>query len=190
MRFTEVKVYLGNYENKKIPLYGPNKQTLKFQIPRMYIPFGLNGFTPEVGPTKWNIDFNLNGLEEDNETYIKRFYRFVKDVEKDVIDYVQKNSLDIFGKEVDAKSMFNSNIKTDKFRLKFDPSRVSVFDTAGNPVLDDTKPGLYSKHSGVCMVELGNVYFLNNMFGITWKISQMKIFEPQRLKGFSFIGIE
>jgi hypothetical protein len=24
------------------------------------------------------------------------------------------------------------------------------------------------------------------MFGITWKLSQMKIYEPQRLKGFQF----
>ena len=156
----------------------------------MYIPFGLNGFTPEVGPTKWNLDFKLSAIEEDNETYIKRFYRFVKDVEKQVIDYVQNNSLSIFGKEVDAKSLFNSNIKVDKFRIKFDPGRVSVFDTAGNPVVDEPRQGLYSKNSGVCMVELGNVYFLNNMFGITWKINQLKIFEPQRLNGFSFIGIE
>ena len=28
--------------------------------------------------------------------------------------------------------------------------------------------------------------FLNRMFGITWKVNQLKVYEPQRLKGFHF----
>ena len=187
MRFTEVNVNLGEYNNKKISLFGDDKKVLKFQIPRMYIPFGLNGFTPEVGDTKWSIDFNLHNL--DDESYIKRFYEFVRSIEEKVINYVQDNSEKIFGKVVDARSIFNSNIKSDKFRVKFDPDKTLVFDI--NNINVDKSPigGLYQKHSGVGMVELGNVYFLNNMFGITWKLLQLKIYEPQRLKGFHFIDV-
>lgn len=187
MRFTEVNVNLGEYNSKKIPLFDDHKKVLKFQIPRMYIPFGLNGFTPEVGDTKWSIDFNLHNLED--ESYIKRFYEFVRSLEERVVKYVQDNSEKIFGKVVDAKSMFNSNIKGDKFRVKFDPDKTLVFDINNNNVDKSPIGGLYQKHSGVGMVELGNVYFLNNMFGITWKLIQLKIYEPQRLKGFHFIDV-
>ena len=36
------------------------------------------------------------------------------------------------------------------------------------------------------MIELHSIYFMNKRFGLTWKMYQMKIFEPQRLKGFQF----
>ena len=34
--------------------------------------------------------------------------------------------------------------------------------------------------------ELTSVYFLNKKFGLTWRMCQMKVYEPQRLHGFQF----
>lgn len=187
MKFSEVKVGIGNFSNKKIPLYlegHPEMPSLKFQIPRMYIPFGLNGFVPEIGDTKWNVDFSLNDSTED-------FEEFVKDVENKVITYVSEHSQTIFGSSSNMstdqlKSMFNSNIKGDKFRLKFDPGKSIVFDEENHQLTEEPRDGLYSKRSGIAMVELQSVYFLNKKFGLVWKLCQMKVYEPQRLKGFQF----
>ena len=181
MRFTEINVddiEIGEYYNKKICLT-LNKAPLKFQIPRMYMPFGISGFTPEVGPTKWNIDFNMNGWDQE-DNYVKRFHDFVKSLENRVIEHVS----DLFGK--DMSSNFNSNVKQGpKFRVKV-PDNMKVFNVNDDDVTTTLQSGLYSKHSGVAMVELSGVYFLNKMFGFTWKAYQLKTYEPQRLKGFQF----
>jgi hypothetical protein len=38
--------------------------------------------------------------------------------------------------------------------------------------------GKWSKRSGIAVVEVVSVYFLNKMIGLTWKIHQLKIFDP------------
>ena len=95
--------------------------------------------------------------------------------------------------------MFNSNIKDSggepKFRVKVDTDsddniKVPIFDSSNNEIGGEVEKGLYSRHSGVAIVEMNSVYFMNKMFGITWKLHQLKIYEPQRLKGFQFVGLD
>lgn len=196
MRFSEFDLNtnfnIGEYNNRKIPLSTGDLKPIRFQIPRMYLPFGVSGFTPEVGPTKYNVDFSMKGWDEE-DSYVNKFYNSVKDLETMIITKVVQNSETIFGSQLtvdEVTAMFNSNIKEQedrepKFRLKID-DKTRVFDVAEQDVTTELENGLYAKHSGIAMVELGNVYFLNRMFGITWKMTQLKLYEPQRLKGFRF----
>jgi hypothetical protein len=203
MRFTELSnedIHLSDYYNKKITISGANKKPLRFQIPRMYIPFGLSGFTPEIGSTKWNIDFSMKGWDEE-DNYVKKFYDFVRNIEKYVCDNIQQNSNEIFGNsDIDLKNMFNSNIKEDhgrepKFRIKVDTDlkdmiKPKFFDINEKDITGKAERGLYQKYSGVSIVEISSVYFLNKKIGLTWRLFQMKVFEPQRLRGFQFIENE
>ena len=196
MRFTDINVNtdieIGEYSNRKITLcMASTKKPVRFQIPRMYIPFGVSGFTPEVGPTKWNVDFSMKGWDEENN-YVKKFYDFLKALERRIIDHAMQGEI---GSKL-SEGMFNSNIKPNgdfepKFRVKVDTDvsgflKPRIFDVNENDVTCDAENGLYSKHSAAAIVELNSVYFLNKMFGITWKLHQMKVYEPQRLKGFQF----
>ena len=183
---------VGEYNSRKISLSTGDLKPIRFQIPRMYIPFGVSGFTPEVGTTKYNVDFSMKGWDEE-DNYVNKFYKFVKEIETTIITKVVQNSETIFGSQLtieEITNMFNSNIKEQedrepKFRLKIDDS-TRVFDVADQDVTTELENGLYAKHSGIAMVELGSVYFLNRMFGVTWKMTQLKLYEPQRLKGFQF----
>jgi hypothetical protein len=165
-------------------------------LPRMYMPFGVSGFTPEVGPTKYNIDFAIKGHDED-DSYMKKFYESLRKVEDTVIDAIVDQSEMIFGtpmKKEELVPMFNSNIKESpdrepKFRIKVDTDehiKASVFDADKNPLKDEVKNGLYARNSGHAIVELNSVYFLNRKFGCTWKLHQLIVYEPQNLKGFQF----
>ncbi len=202
MRFTDINISkdikLSDYYNKKITIsHNDSGKPVRFQIPRMYIPFGISGFTPEIGATKWNIDFNMSGWDQD-DNYIKKFYNFIRNIEKFVKDFIQENSLEIFGicsDSLNLDSMFNSNIKEDgrdpKFRLKVDIDNMGfikppIFDINEKNVTTNASKGLYKGYSGVSMVELTSVYFLNKKFGLTWRMCQMKVYEPQRLHGFQF----
>ena len=50
-------IQINQYKQRKIVISTKQGTPLRIQFPRMYMPFGVSGFTPEVGPTKYNIDF-------------------------------------------------------------------------------------------------------------------------------------
>ena len=202
MKFTDFDpdedIDFSEYSHRKISLSNKiSNNPIRFQIPRMYMPFGVSGFTPEIGPTKWNVDFSMKGYNEDGN-YIKKFFDFLKNIEKNIIKHVLENSHDIFGKQIskfELDEMFNSNIKESndrepKFRVKVDTDgtfiKPLIFDVNNEQIKNDVINGLYKGYTGTSMVELNSIYFMNKRFGFTWKMYQMKIFEPQRLKGFQF----
>jgi hypothetical protein len=190
---------IPEYDGRKISLSAKDGKPMRIQIPRMYMPFGISGFTPAVGATKWNIDFSMKGYDED-DNYVKQFYETLQNVEKAIVEAIHKQSSNIFGKEMSVEEllpMFNSNIKHSvdrepKFRVRVDTTidgdiKPRIFDSEKNVIKTDVKDKLYARNSGVAIVEMNSVYFLNKKFGVTWKLHQLVVYEPQQLKGFQFI---
>jgi hypothetical protein len=191
MRFTSISpadVVLDTYSNRSIRV-----EPLHFQIPRMYMPFGVSGFTPPYGQTKYNVDFSMKGWDQSEGGYVNKFYVFLQMIENKVIDHVETLSESIFGNKMTREQLlavFNSNIKFSpnhdpKFRVKVS-DKTQFFDVNDAELTGELSEGLYKRYSGAAFVQFGNIYFFNKRFGITWTIEQMKIYEPQRLHGFSF----
>ena len=189
---------INAFNNRKIVISTKQGTPLRVQFPRMYMPFGVSGFTPEVGQTKYNIDFAIKGYDEE-DSYMKNFYDSVRKLEDQIIDSVVEQSEVIFGAPMTKEQllpMFNSNVKEapgrePKFRVKVDTTmddqiKPNVFDADKNPLRDNATNGLYARNSGHAIVELNSVYFLNRKFGLTWKLNQLVVYEPQNLKGFQF----
>lgn len=189
---------INAYNNKRIVLSTKQGTPMRVQFPRMYMPFGVSGFVPEIGPTKYNIDFAIKGFDEE-DSYMNSFYESIRALENKVIDAVVDQSQAIFGNPMTKEEllpMFNSNVKEapgrePKFRVKVDTTvddsiKASVFDADRNIIRDEVRSGLYARNSGHAMVELNSVYFLNRKFGLTWKLNQLVVYEPQNLKGFQF----
>lgn len=193
-------IEIRKFNNRKLVISTKQGTPLRIQFPRMYMPFGVSGFTPEVGPTKYNIDFALKGHDEENN-YIQTFYKHIKELEDKIVDEVYNQSNEIFGKEiskVELMAMFNSNIKETvgrepKFRVKVDTDhndaiKANIFNANKQLINDEiVTNGLYARNSGHAIVEVNSVYFLNKKFGCTWKLNQLVVYEPQNLKGFQFI---
>ena len=190
---------INAFNNRKIVISTKQGTPLRVQFPRMYMPFGVSGFTPEVGQTKYNIDFAIKGYDEE-DSYMKNFYDSVRKLEDQIIDSVVEQSEAIFGAPMTKEQllpMFNSNVKEapgrePKFRVKVDTTmddqiKPNVFDADKNPLRDNATNGLYARNSGHAIVELNSVYFLNRKFGCTWKLHQLIVYEPQNLKGFQFV---
>lgn len=189
---------ISEYNNRKIVLSNKCGLPMRIQFPRLYMPFGVSGFTPEVGQTKYNIDFALKGFDEEG-SYINKFYTSLRQIEDMIIDGVAKQSEAIFGKTMSKEELtplFNSNIKENmdrepKFRVKVDTDinniiKATVYDANKTPLKDEATTGLYARNSGHAIVELNSVYFLNKKFGCTWKLHQLMVYEPENLKGFQF----
>lgn len=192
------RLTIHEYRGRKMVLSDGDKP-MRFQAPRLYMPWGVSAFTPEIGEKKFNVDFNLTGWDEEGG-FVQKFYKTIKAIETKVIEEVAKQSVVIFGesKGVDElRAMFNSNLKeaenghAPKFRVKLDVdssgfAKPEIFDSNRNLLRDEIKEGVYGRLSGKAIAEIGSVYFLNKRFGITYKLYQMQVFEPERLKGFSF----
>ena len=191
-------IQINQFNNRKIVISTKQGTPLRIQFPRMYMPFGVSGFTPEVGPTKYNIDFAIKGYDEEG-SYMKKFYESLRQLENMIVDAVVDQSEVIFGSQMTKEEllpMFNSNVKESperepKFRVKVDTDmedniKANVFNADKNPMKDEVTNGLYARNSGHAMVELNSVYFLNRKFGCTWKLNQLIVYEPQNLKGFQF----
>src|SRR5210317_2584812 len=120
-------IQINEYNNRIIVLSTKQGTPLRVQFPRMYMPFGVSGFTPEVGPTKYNIDFAIKGYDEEG-SYMNKFYESVKKLEDKIIDAVVEQSEVVFGSQMTKEKlvpMFNSNVKESpgrepKFRVKVD----------------------------------------------------------------------
>lgn len=186
-------------DNNKITLSTKDGKPMRIQTPRLYMPFGISGFTPAVGNIKWNIDFSMKGHDEEGN-YVKEFYETLVKTEAAIVEAVRKQSPEIFGKEMTTEEllpMFNSNIKHSpdrepKFRVRVDTTmsgemKAGVFDKDKNSITSELKDKLYARNSGIAIVEMNSMYFLNRKFGVTWKLHQLVVYEPQQLKGFQFI---
>ncbi len=66
-------IQINDYNNRRIVIATKAGTPLRVQFPRMYMPFGVSGFVPEIGPTKYNIDFAIKGFDEDS--YMKKLRR-------------------------------------------------------------------------------------------------------------------
>ena len=190
---------ISEYDGRKISLSTKDGKPMRIQTPRLYMPFGISGFTPAVGATKWNIDFSMKGYDEE-DNYVKHFYETLQKAEAAIVEAVHKQSSKIFGKTMSVDEllpMFNSNIKTSpdrepKFRVRVDTTidgdlKPGIFDSEKNAIKTTVKDKLYARNSGIAIVEMNSVYFLNKKFGVTWKLHQLVVYEPQQLKGFQFI---
>lgn len=191
---------IQKYDGRKLSLCTKEGKPLRIQFPRLYMPFGISGFTPEVGPTKWSLDFAMKGYDEEGN-YVKKFHETMRLFEEKVIEAVHEQSEAIFKRKMamdELRSCFFSNIKesTDrepKFRVKVDVGmdgkiKPHIYDEQKNPIGNvECKNGLYSRNSGTAIVEINSVYFLNKKFGITYKLYQLVAYEPQALKGFQFV---
>jgi len=134
---------INEFNNRKIVICTKQGTPLRVQLPRMYMPFGVSGFTPEVGATKYNIDFAIKGHDEE-ESYMKAFYDSLRKLEDKIIDAVVEQSEAIFGSTMtkdELVPMFNSNVKESpgrepKFRIKVD---TTMDDQIKSPVFDGDK---------------------------------------------------
>lgn len=199
-RFTQISVdddvVLGEFYNKRIPIMNSDKKSLTFQMPRMYLPFGLSGFVPPSGPTKWNLDFVMKGWNEPGG-YVNKYYDWVRELENKVISHIHENSQVIFGAPLsrqEIEGMFNSNLKESqngydpKLRVKADTwpdgnLKFKVFDEEQVDVTEPAEKDLFRQHSGIALVELNGIWFFQRKWGITWRTTQLQIFKPRNNPG-------
>lgn len=183
-------IYLNNdSKNKKMYL----------QLPYMRAPFGLSSFTDEgTKKTSYSLNLSFDDTPEINDIKEKMYA-----LDEIVLETVVKNSESWLGKK------FNINVLREAlYKPLVHPGKGDYPPTMKLKVMTDAKSGNFipeaynSNHERVpfdtitsgqkvmAIIEIPSIWFIDNKFGVSAKVSQILIAPTNKLPSFAFQGVE
>jgi len=170
------------------------------QTPVVAAPFGLSTYTDDkTGAVKYSLDISFRGMEEDPK--VQLFHDKMSDFDNYLMDTAVSNSKEWFGKKQSkevVENFYRPLVKPSKDPSKYAPTMkfkimtkrdgtidVDTYDSSRNKVSlqDVLAPGVKLQ----AIIEVGSVWFVNKtMFGISWKLVQVKVLPSDKIAGFSF----
>lgn len=182
-------VYLNAGDNKKIYV----------QFPFMRSPFGLSAFTDEgTGRTSYSLDLSFDA----DNTAAMELHEKLKALDDIIVNTVAANSKEWLGKEFNVavlkealykpiirlgRDQYPSTIKL-KVLTKPDGEFVpEAYSMHRDKVSIDT---LEKGQRAMAIVDLNQIWFIDNKFGVTIRLQQCLFEQSVRLPSFAFQGLE
>ena len=191
---------------KFVPLLGPDGQRRRFtlQTPVLAMPFGVSTYGDKEGDGEiqsYSIDVSFR----DPDARISEFLGKMKELDAHMLNSSVTNSLSWFGKQK-SKDVLEDNyrklVKEDptgkhapilKIKIpivrdaRTDEKRVSCsfYDENQNRItIDDLVNGMTIRF----IIELDRVWFVNSMFGVSWRAAQAQVVSrPSSFAEFSML---
>merc|ERR1712072_138999 len=179
------------------------------QTPIMPLPFGLSVDDRQEIP-KYALDLSFRGMEENPQ--VKKFHDSLVELDEKLLDDGVENSMAWFKKKKSSKevmsSLYNPVVKVSKDKETGEPDgkypptvkvKIPNYDGKwGCDIYDDKKNELkpspeelkdmISKGTKVqALIRCTGVYFAAGKYGVTWRVTQLKIFRSSSLKGYAFV---
>ena len=171
------------------------------QTPVVSAPFGLSTFTDDkTGAVKYSLDMSFRGMEDDPK--VKELHDKMQEIDATLIDEGVKNSKEWFGKKVSkevVENFYRPLVKPSKDPSKYAPTMKfkimtnrngSVAVDAYNHLKEsvDLTEVLVPGSRIQAIIECSSVWFVNkSMFGVSWRLVQVKVQKSDRIAGFSFV---
>jgi hypothetical protein len=178
---------------KVVYLNGTGNSKLLFQLPQLRAPYGLSTYTDAAsGKTSYSLSLSL-----DNPEIVEK----LKELDDKVVDFVHANSVTCLGKqynkEVMKEALYKSPMAPGKgdyaptLKLKMMTGANGNFTAEAydsNRKLIQLTPDSLEKGQGVLtIIEINQIWFIDNKFGISVRLQQMLLAPTNKLKGFGFI---
>lgn len=194
--FTKMKK--GKMGNKTVYLQCDNKK-LYLQLPFLRSPYGLSSYTDEAsGKTTWSLDLSFDAENED----AMRLKGQLEQLDDLIVNTVAQNSKEWLGKEFNVEvlkqALFKPIVRPGKddypatMKLKILTKLDGVFIPEAynmkreRVALDTIEKG--QKCCAICDVQ--SIWFIDNKFGVTIRLSQVLMEQSQRLPSFAFKGLD
>lgn len=182
-------VYLNAGDNKK----------LYIQFPFMRSPYGLSAFTDEgTGRTSYSLDLSF---DPDN-TEAMELHAKLKELDEKIVNEVAKNSKEWLGKayniDVIREALYKPLVRpgkddypsTLKLKVATKPTGeflAQAYDMSQKPVdMDSIEKG----QRCMCIVDFNQIWFIDNKFGVSVRLSQILCERSQKLPSFAFQGVD
>lgn len=187
-----------------------NKKPILMQLPTMFsAPYGLSAWENKDGKTSYTLDLSFQGIDE--RPKLKEFYEKIENLDKKVIDSCYENEWLQLDEEANSKQVVKSNYSSKlgfskdkvtkkrdnkyppKFTLKLlknndDKFSCKVFDDKKQEIeltKDNTKSAKITS-----ILKLGGIWIVNQKFGLTWNVVQLKVQPPSKITGYAFKSVQ
>lgn len=204
LKCTEIPIDDIQYNEPKQNQHGGNMVGLSFngtkmtmQIPKAPVPFGVNTLTTEKNEIRKSIDISFRGLE--NNPQLQEFYDWARDFDNRNKAMAMKNCEPWLKRKTLSEEVVGELYKclvNDKSQGKYPPTMRfklptnSDGDFTGKVFAPDRTPlteADITKGSEVSLlVEVQPMWFVNKQFGVTFKVSQIKLFKKESFSDYAF----
>ena len=166
------------------------------QLPELRAPFGLSKFEDEsTHNVSYSLDLSLDGYDEEGN--VKELHDLLTKIDDKILDHVHANSKELLGKEYNKdvlealyKPMVRVNEKGDyaptiklKVGQKDGTFIPEAYDTNRNKTdMTNIDKGTRCK----TLVEIAMIWFIDNKFGPSVRLSQAMITPQAKLDGCAF----
>ena len=163
-----------------------NGQPIRLQTPPFYVPFGLKQFPGKYNNVNCTLDLSLRGYDEPQ----KKAHQF--------LEWYRQLESTLFDQTLHNPDQFNSCIKQPN--LEYPPLlRIKTPVDDGKITASVWKDkeecceeiygninGAFKGHTAIGIINPVPYVLPSGMWGISWKLEQLRIFEPKRLRGCLF----
>lgn len=182
-------VYINAQGNKKLYL----------QLPFMRSPFGLSAFTDEAtNKTSYSLDLSF---DKDNEAAVQLMEK-LQAFDAKIVETVAANSKEWLGKpyniEVIKEALYKPLIRPGKdeypstMKLKLMTKPTGEFMAEAYNMAQESVPvdSIEKGQKCMCIVDFNQIWFIDNKFGVSVRVSQVLCEQSVKLPSFAFQGVE
>jgi len=183
---------------KSVMLNRDNKKKLYLQLPFMRSPFGISTYTDEAtNKTSYSLDLSFDA---DNEDAMQLSSKLLE-LDDIILKTVTENSKEWLGKSYDInvirEALYKPLVRQAKegyantLRLKVQTNQSGDFvpeayNLNQEPIqIDEIERG----QKCMCIVEINQIWFIDNKFGVSVRLSQVLCGESTKLPSFAFQGL-
>jgi hypothetical protein len=183
---------------KSVMLNRDNKKKLYLQLPFMRSPFGISTYTDEAtNKTSYSLDLSFDA---DNEDAMQLSSKLLE-LDDIILKTVTENSKEWLGKSYDInvirEALYKPLVRQGKegyantLRLKVQTNQSGDFvpeayNLNQEPIqIDEIERG----QKCMCIVEINQIWFIDNKFGVSVRLSQVLCGESTKLPSFAFQGL-
>ena len=182
-------VYINAQGNKKLYL----------QLPFMRSPFGLSAFTDEAtNKTSYSLDLSFDKENEDAVALMEKLTA----LDQKIVETVAANSKEWLGKpyniEVIKEALYKPLIRpgkddypsTMKLKLMTKPSGEFMAEAYNMSQESVPMDSIEKGQKCMCIVDFNQIWFIDNKFGVSVRVSQVLCEQSAKLPTFAFQGVE
>ena len=184
---------------KSVVLTRSDKKKLYLQLPFMRSPFGLSAFTDEsTNKTSYSLDLSFDNDNEEAQELANK----LRELDEIILNTVANNSKEWLGKKYDINVIREALYKplvrqgkegyADTLKLKVQTNSSGefvseVYNSDRDQIsMDEIERG----QKCMCIVDIGQVWFIDNKFGVSVRLSQVLCGESNKLPKFAFQGLD
>jgi hypothetical protein len=165
----------------------------------MRSPFGLSAFTDEAtNKTSYSLDLSFDSDNEQGNELMEK----LKQLDERIVKTVADNSKEWLGKsyniEVIKEALYKPLVRpgkddyasTMKLKLMTKPSGEFIAEAYDSSHQSMPVDGIEKGQKCMCIVDFNQIWFIDNKFGVSVRLSQVLCEQSQKLPSFAFQGIE